>query len=235
MHNAPALHQREVVGQRQRFFRVVRDQHSGDVLAADLRQRLLAQLAAQAGVEAGKRLVEQKQLRLHRQSARQRHALLLAAGERIDAAAKFGGQPHFGQGRFGAAARFLFAHALHFQAESHVLPHIQMRQQSIILKHQRHAPPLRRHAAAVFAAYPHFAAIGGHEPGGDVEQSRFAAARRPQHRQKLAVGHAEADVVGHGFAGKRFADVFEREHKDSCCVFRRPVAIKSLLQSRKAV
>lgn len=38
-----------------------------------------------------------------------------------------------------------------------------------------------------------------------------------------------------GFAGKRFADVFEREHKDSCCVFRRPVAIKSLLQSRKAV
>lgn len=72
-----------------------------------------------------------------------------------------------------------------FSGRSHVLPHIQMRQQSIILKHQCHAPPLRRHAAAVFAAYPHFAAIGGHEPGGDVEQSRFAAARRPQHRQSL--------------------------------------------------
>ena len=169
-------------------------------------------------------------MRLHRQSARQRHALLLAAGERIDAAAKFGGQPHFGQGRFGAAARFVFVHALHFQAESHVLPHIQMRQQSIILKHQRHASPLGRHAAAVFAAYPHFAAIGGHEPGGDVEQSGFAAARRPQHRQKLAVGHTEADVVGHGFAGKCFADVFEREHKDSCCV-----CSDGLLQSRKAV
>jgi hypothetical protein len=45
------------------------------------RADLLAHLAAQARVEVGQRLVEQQHRRLQHQRARQRHALLLAAGE----------------------------------------------------------------------------------------------------------------------------------------------------------
>ena len=47
------------------------------VQAADLEAHLLAQV----GVEIGQRLVEQQRLGLDHQRARQRHALLLAAGQ----------------------------------------------------------------------------------------------------------------------------------------------------------
>ena len=47
---------------------------------------LLAQPLAQMLVEAGEGLVEQQDLRLEHQRARQRHALLLSARELVDVA-----------------------------------------------------------------------------------------------------------------------------------------------------
>ena len=56
--------------------------------AASSSRHRLARAGAQAGVERRERLVEQHQPRLPRQRARQRHALLLAAGELVRAAGR---------------------------------------------------------------------------------------------------------------------------------------------------
>ena len=77
----PFSHADDAVCQCQRLFLVVRDHDRENteplLQCADFR----AQLDPHFGVECRKRLVEQQQLGRHRHRARQRHALLLAAGQ----------------------------------------------------------------------------------------------------------------------------------------------------------
>ena len=74
-------HHHDAVGQRQRLLLVVRHVDRGaaehGVDAADLGPHLQPQL----GIQVGQRLVHQHQRRLHHDGARDRHALLLAAGQ----------------------------------------------------------------------------------------------------------------------------------------------------------
>ena len=78
-----AIHDDDAVGDRQRLFLVVRDEDGGDAELLLDRADLLAQRNADLGVERRQRLVEQQQLRLRRQRAGERDALLLAAGELV--------------------------------------------------------------------------------------------------------------------------------------------------------
>ena len=75
------IEHRDLVGQRQRLGLVVGDVDGGDaeplLQALELDPHLLAQL----GVEIGQRLVEQQDLRLAHQAAREGEPLLLAAGK----------------------------------------------------------------------------------------------------------------------------------------------------------
>jgi len=59
----------------------MRDHHRGGAALLDDLAHLERQALAQVDVEVGKRLVEQQQIRSRRERARQRHALLLPAGE----------------------------------------------------------------------------------------------------------------------------------------------------------
>ncbi len=84
-----AVDHRDVVGQRQRLGLVVGDIDEGDAGAALQALQLDAHLLAQLGVEIGQRLVEQEDFRLDHEAARERHALLLAAGQLVrDSAAR---------------------------------------------------------------------------------------------------------------------------------------------------
>ena len=77
--DAALRHHGEPVGQAQRLALVMGHEHGGDAeLALDL-LHLDLHRGAQILVERGERLVEQQHLRTDHQSARQRHALLLAA------------------------------------------------------------------------------------------------------------------------------------------------------------
>ena len=79
------VHHDDLVGHDERLALVVGDVDRGDAElaldAAELELHLLAQLA----VERGERLVEQQEVRLEHQRPGDRHALLLAAGELVDA------------------------------------------------------------------------------------------------------------------------------------------------------
>ena len=69
------------IGQRQRLRLIVRDIDRRNADLALQALELAAHFVAQLRIEVGQRLVEQEEPRLVHDGARQRHALLLAAGE----------------------------------------------------------------------------------------------------------------------------------------------------------
>ena len=70
-------------GIAQRGLDVVRDHDDGDIVAEVDELDEIVQLPRRHGVQPGDRLVEQQQLLRGAQGAREQHALLLAAGERL--------------------------------------------------------------------------------------------------------------------------------------------------------
>ena len=94
LHHHALVHDGDAVGEAERLALVVGHEHerAADLLV-DAAQLLLHGLA-QLEVEGGERLVEQQHARAHDERARQRHALLLAAGELIDRAGDEFLQPH---------------------------------------------------------------------------------------------------------------------------------------------
>ena len=75
------VHHHDAVGHGQRLLLVVRHHDGGDAERPLQRLDLVAQPQPHAGIERRQRLVEQQQAGRGRERARQRHALLLAAGE----------------------------------------------------------------------------------------------------------------------------------------------------------
>ena len=88
----PAAHDGDGVGQRERLLLVVGDEQRRGAGGPQGLADLAAHLRAQAGVERVEGLVEQDQARLRRQRPRQRHPLLLAAGELVREALRRGRQ-----------------------------------------------------------------------------------------------------------------------------------------------
>ena len=75
------VHDDDLLGDLHRLLLVVRDEDRRDVDLVVQPAQPLAQLGADLGVERAEGLVEQQHLRLDGQRPRERHALLLAAGE----------------------------------------------------------------------------------------------------------------------------------------------------------
>ena len=81
--DAALVHHADLVGHGEGLVLVVRHQHRGGAARLDDVAHLERQALAQVDVEVGERLVEQQQLGARRERARERHALLLAAGELV--------------------------------------------------------------------------------------------------------------------------------------------------------
>ena len=84
-HHSPLMHDRDAVREGVGLLQVMRGEHggaSGRLQGADLPP----QAAPRLDVEPRRRLVEEDQLRIAGQRQREHHALLLAAGQALEAA-----------------------------------------------------------------------------------------------------------------------------------------------------
>ena len=136
----------DAVADPDRLLGVVGHQQRRRAGVAQQRQRLLAHLGAQGGVQRGERLVEQHQLRRGRQRAGQRHPLLLAARQRVRIGPGVGA--HVDRGQQLGHAPLAAAPVAAAEAEGHVLADAQMREQGEVLEHQPDPAALRRQAPA---------------------------------------------------------------------------------------
>ena len=141
---------------------------------------------AQLLVERGQRLVEQQHLRPPRQRARQRHALLLAAGELIGLALlqalELDQRDHLGDAGVDLGAR----HARALQSERDVVAHGKMRKQRVVLEHHVDRTLVRQHLRDVLAVQQDAALVRRLEAGEHPQQRGLAAAARAEQREKFA-------------------------------------------------
>ena len=184
----------------------------GDVQRRDIKlllqlADLFAHAAAQVGVEVAQRLVEQQHFRLEDQRARQRHALLLAAGDLIDIAIVEPRQIHHRQRFLHARFHFGARNAEHLQAIADVLPQRHMREQGIRLKHHADVTLLDGTMGHVFTINAYLPVARLFQPGDQAQNGGLAAAGRAEQRHHLPPWDGERDVIDYRVAAEPFGDV----------------------------
>src|SRR5439155_8301901 len=136
----------DAIAKVERFFLLVRHKHRRDPDALDDFAQLVARPLPERRVEIRQWFVEQQDARLGRERARQRDALLLAAGQLLDLASLVAGQINECE-RF---RDFLLYPSLvplppSLQSKADVFPYVEVRKQRIVLKHHAEAPLRGRH------------------------------------------------------------------------------------------
>ena len=161
---------------------------------------LMRQPFTQIDIQIGKRLVEQQQARPRCQRPRQRHALLLPARQFMRKA--FVRRAHADQFQHLVDTLLAGVGFQMRQAESHILGHVQMRKQGVVLKN--HANLARfggnmglRTADEVFSQ-PDGARVGALQAGDGTQQSGLAATRRANQYANFA----RLQVEGHAIDGR---------------------------------
>ena len=144
LQEAALAHDGDARGHGHGFFLVVRDHHAGHADLLDDVHQLDLRFLAQLLVQRAQRLVQQQQLRLLGQAARQRHALLLAARQLVRLALGELAQLHQLEHGLDALGDLVLGQAVAPQAEGDVVPHAQVREQRVALEHHVHRPLVRR-------------------------------------------------------------------------------------------
>ncbi|MOA11149.1 hypothetical protein D3C78_1310780 [compost metagenome] len=162
-------------------------------LAPEVEGEHLHALAGQR-IEGAERFVEQQEIRLHRQRASQSQTLPLTAGKLGDAVVGVLLQSdqlqHFMRTRLALG----FTQTTNAQSEGDVFQSAQPRHQRVVLEHHATFATRTFEDAAIDL---HAAAVRRLEPGQHVEQAGLAAAGRPEHHQRLALGQAQVQVAQH--------------------------------------
>ena len=187
-------HHGDAVRHGQRFALVVRDVDEGDSDAALDRAQFVAHVLAQLEVERRQWLVEQQHLRFDRQCARDRHALLLAAGEFVDPLVPLPAQRDQIEQVFDRRGALGARHAAHTQAVGDVVGHRHVRKQCQVLEDERGRPVVRADAGHVLPVDADVTGGRFDESRDGPQKSRLPAAGRAEEGEELAGGYIEAGV-----------------------------------------
>ena len=163
---------------------------------------------AQAGVECGKRLIEQHQARLLRQCPRQSHTLLLAAGKLVGPTIGHAGIQCDAVHQFSNS--LLFLRTLDRQAETDVGGDGHVREQGAVLRDITYLALVRRDFVGVvhqrLAVECQATPVRKLETGDHAQQGGFARTGRPDDHRAAARRHRQADVFQGALRAIGFAD-----------------------------
>src|SRR5262249_6318731 len=209
---------------------VMLDQEDREAEARANGANQLAEFPLFAAVHAGRGLVEQQQLGLERQRARDLQAALVPIGEIARALVGTVGKTDQLQQCFGPASRLTLLrpwrgqpdHAAHEAArrphvtrDHHVLKGRELAEQANVLKRARDAEggdAVRRQACDVAALVAQAAGRGRGEAGDEVEQRRLAGAVGPDQAEELAAGHGEGHPAHRDDAAEAARQGLHRQH-----------------------
>ena len=159
----------------------------GDVHLALQTLELQLHFLAQLQVKGTQRLVQKQDAGLVDKTAGDGNALLLAAGQLVDAAAlkalQADGLKHFQH----LGADFILCHFFQAQSEGDVLEHVQVREQRILLEHRVYRPLVRWHVGDVLAIKKDIARFRGDKTSNHTQGRRLAAAGGAEEGDKLFV------------------------------------------------
>ena len=157
----------------------------------DLELHMLAQLP----VERPEGLVEQKHGRLDDHGAGKRHALLLAAGQLLDAAPAIAVELHHRQCGFDPPADLRRRYAPHLESIGDIVGHRHVREERIGLEHHADIAPARGQGGDVLRSDEEAPGIGHDKARRNIGERRLAGAAWPKQRHEFARTHIERDRV----------------------------------------
>ena len=211
--DAAVVHHHHAVGDLERLFLIVGDEHAGDV---DLVVQL-AQPAAQLLAGPSRRA---------RRTARRAAAPWARPPARAPARRAGAGRrragPDNGPARFfswtSSSSSWTLAwicsfdgrtlRGPDFQAEGDVLEHGHVPEERVVLEDEADAAIAGGAVGRVLAVEKNGAGIGEFQPGDDAQQRRLAGAGRAEQRHQLARGNRQIDLVERGELPELLGDVF---------------------------
>ena len=185
-------HHDHAVGEIDGLVDVVGDEHHRPSLAIPRIEQLILHLNAGQRVERAERLVHQQNGRVDRIGAGDGATLLHAAGEHLGQGVGEVGKTDEIDEALRGRAPLGRATAGDPQAELHVLSDGEPGKERVLLKD--HAA-LGTGSAHIAAVDDHFACGRRDQAGGDGERRRFAATRRPDQGDELAIRHVDRQAV----------------------------------------
>ncbi len=183
-------HHVHLVGEVDRLFDVMGDEHHGLAEIAPQSQQPFLHLQLGLRIERAERLVQQDDVGVEQQRAQQRRALAHAAGERVRIEIFEAREPVALQQRQRALARRAQRHTLDLHAEDDVVEHGAPRQQQILLQHVADAAD---RAGGVDAVDQHAAAGRLQQSGDDVEDRALAATGGSDQADEAALRNRQRD------------------------------------------
>lgn len=209
-------HDQHPVRQNDGFPNVVRNEQNRFACTHPDFFQLFVQNKPRLLVERRERLIHKQNFRVHRQRPGNRSALLHPARQLVRIPIGEFAQVH----RFNLLHRerlaLLPGHPLLLEAKGDVVQHGKPGKQRMLLKHN---DAVRPRGVARLAVHRNFALLGLLQPGDQVKQRRFAAARRSKQRNEFAFADRQRNIVDGGKRTartlvKNFADVFNFDHID---------------------
>src|SRR5262249_22281503 len=154
-------------------------------------------------------LVEQQDSRLDHQRAGERHPLLLAARQLARMARGEGAEPDELERLADAPAALRPGHALHLEAERHVLRPRHVREERVALEYDAETALSGLHGEKVATLQPDRATRGFDEARDHLQRGGLAAAGRPQQRNELALVDGERQPVDRSMRAEIPAEILE--------------------------
>ena len=167
------------------------DVDDGDPERAVQLEQLGTQVAALSRVEVCERLVVEKHVGLAHDCPSQGHPLPLSARERAGPALEHSREAESLGGLLHAARDLGRGDAADLEAERDVAPCREVGIEGVALKHHGDVALARGQLRDVAVADADLARARGFQSGDAAQHGRFAASRRPQQHEELAVVHVE--------------------------------------------
>lgn len=157
-------------------------------------RRISTHLLAQQGVQIGKRLVEQQDLRTNDQTASQCHPLLLSA-ERRPGARLEGLEANEIERLHDPGFNFRRANLAHAQPVGDVIEDIKVRKEAVGLEDRRCRSGVRRQKSDILAADADLAARRQLEAGNHSQHGGLATSGGPEQGDEFAAGNLQLSLI----------------------------------------